>query len=377
MFNIEHHERKQTETSEKNRFLQRIVGKIFVAGIIFFMPTILSTGSFAFAQATGGGYSQSYIFRTPGGRPSGMSGAFTGVVNDAYAIYYNPAGLSFLEYNPSIFASSKTVGYGRTYSSLVYGQEIKPNLGIGAGLTNFMGGSFIARDVNGNPYGEVSDMHFAANVAASYSMEFMSMGVGLKYLNNTLQNSNIGAHGFGIDVGMKTNLDFGRFGSYSVGAVVQNIGGMMLWSGEGSDAQDLLPYCVRLGVGMEFPLNANTYETRSEVTGELETVTEPATRYILLDVDAVYYQFSESPEILLGVDANVHEIIAFRGGVCLWGNKEGKTELLPWTVWSGGFALRPSEYVGIPFITSIEYNISNEYVSYTGLGHQITIMVSF
>jgi hypothetical protein len=220
-------------------------------------------------------------------------------------------------------------------------------------------------------------MHFGLNVAASYSMEFMSMGVGLKYLNNTLRNSNIGGTGFGIDVGMKTNLDFGKYGSYSLGACVQNIGGMMLWSGEDVEAQDLLPYCVRLGVGMEFPLNANTYETRSEVTGELETVTEAATRYILLDCDVVYYQFSTTPEVLVGVDANVHEIMAFRAGLCLWGEKEGDTQFLPWTTWSGGFALRPSKYIGLPWTTSFEYTISNEYVSYTGLGHQLTIMVAF
>ncbi len=374
MFNIEH--TGQFKTKTKLDFRVGMVKKIILL-VLIALITLLP--NFAYAQSLGGGFSQAYMFRAPGGRAGGMAGAFTGVVNDAYAIYYNPAGLSFLEYNPSVFLSSKTVGYGRTFNSLVYGQEIVPNLGIGVGITNFMGGSFIARDISGNPYGEVQDNHFGLNIAASYSMEFMSMGVGIKYLNNSLWNSDISAHGFGIDLGMKTNLDFGKYGSYSLGAAVQNIGGMMLWNSDNMnfDAQDLLPYAVRVGVGMEFPLNAKVYETRSDVTGELETVSDPATRYILVDVDAVYYQFSETPEFLLGIDANVHEIIAFRGGITLWGEKEGKTRFLPWTVWSGGFALRPSPYIGLPFVTSIEYTISNEHVSYTGLGHQITLMFSF
>ncbi|OYT14519.1 MAG: hypothetical protein B7C24_17905 [Bacteroidetes bacterium 4572_77] len=366
----------QLTTKKKKLANEKNILKISISLALVFAISLIINSSL-FAQALGGGFSQSYMFRSPGGRPSGMAGAFTGVANDAYAIYYNPAGLSFLEYNPSIFVSSKSVGYGRAFSTLVYGQEIMPNLGIGAGLTNFMGGSFIARDVNGNPYGEVTDMHFGANVAASYSMEFMSLGVGLKYLNNTLTNSNIGGTGFGVDIGMKSNVDLGKFGSYSLGACVQNIGGMMLWDGEDVEAQDLLPYCVRIGVGMEFPLNASTIETRSEVTGELETVTKAATRYVLLDFDMVHYQFSVAPEFIVGFDANLHEIIAFRGGLCLWGEKEGETQFLPWTTWSGGFALRPSPYLDLPFTLSIEYNISNEYVSYTGLGHQITLMFAF
>ena len=375
MFNIEQNVQSDAfSNSKENRLRTRI--SIYA---ISFLVVILfvSSSPLAFTQAEGGGFSQAYMFRTPGGRAGGMSGAFTAVVNDPYAIFYNPAGLSFLEFNPAVSTSVQTSGFGKSYSTLVYGQEVMENLGIGVGITSFNGGSFTARDYQGNPYGQMTDMHFSGNLAMSYSMEFLSMGVNMKYLNNTLVSSDLSSHGFGLDVGLKANVNFGSYGSYSLGAAVQNIGGMMLWDGYFSET-DLLPYCIRVGVGMELGLNGSDYETRNEITGELEEVSEASTRYILVGIDAIMHQFDKEPTIVMGFDAVVHEVFSIRGGIALYGANEGKSGFFPMTIWSGGFAIRPNvRNFGMPVDLSIEYTIAKEYVSYSGVGHQMTLMFSF
>jgi len=369
MFNNEQNGQGNTFKDDRRALLTNIV--ILLS---FIIP--LNTISL-FSQAEGGGFSQAYMFRSAGGRAGGMSGAYTAVVNDPYAIYYNPAGLAFLEYNPAIIASVQTSGYGKTYNTLVYGQEIMPNIGFGIGINNFNGGSFMARDYKGNPLGEFSDLHYGVNVGASYSMDFMALGVALKYLNNTLLNSDYSAHGFGMDVGLKANLDFGNLGSYSFGASVQNIGGMMLWDDK-INQTDMIPYCVRLGVGMELGLNSSEIANKATVTGENEIVSQAATRYILIGLDAVFYQFDVYPTYLFGFDAVVHELVSFRGGIALWGENQGKAQFFPMTIWSGGFAVKPNaEVLGLPFDLNISYTISNEYVSYSGIGHQVSLMFSF
>ena len=325
------------------------------------------------SQQSGGGYAESFIYRNVGARAVAMGGAYTAIANEPNAIFYNPAGLAFFSPNPTVSTYVSSLGLGRTQSAIAWGQEVEDNFGIGFGINSMFSGSFIARDIKGNPIGEMSDMQYEFVAAGSYRIEFASMGASLKYINNNLTGSEYYGHGYSLDIGTK----FDVMNMFTVGIAVQNISGLMFWNTPGDD-NEALPYVVRAGVAMEYGFNDKLYETRSTVTGELEMVYEPATRYVLVGIDVVFNQFQMSPNFVLGVEAVPHELVAFRGGISLYGEDLGVPQILPMNIWGGGISIRPdlSDYE-LPFDAHLDYTISNDYISETGISHHFSLFFQF
>jgi len=285
-------------------------------------------------------------------------------------LFYNPAGLSFQSGQPMIATSYSILQLGRTHSAIAYSQSFG-NFGVGLGFNSFSSGTFTARDVRGNPIGNLSDWQFALNGGAAYSTEYASIGVGVKYLSNSLTGSGISANGYAIDLGTKFNvLDL-----FSFGLAVRNLSGMISWNTE-TNHQDLLPYIISSGVAMEFPLNVQITQSRSSLTGELETSTQPATRYLLLSFDGNLTQHELNPTFTLGFELVPHEIIAFRGGIAVAGDNLGIFKLFPMTVWGGGISLRPT-LDGLPFTTHFDYTISNDYLAANKISHHLSLIFQF
>ncbi len=329
----------------------------------------------AFSQPTGGGHAEPYLLRDIGGRPGAMAGTFTAIANDPSCIFYNPAGLGFFSAKPLISGSMAMLGMDRTTGSLAWGQLVSENVGVGFGMASLYSGSFTARNSQGAPIGTLSNFQYAMSAAASYSIEFASMGVAVKYLTNNLIGSPTEATGFGVDVGAKFNI----MDMFSFGIAVQNISGYMFWNNL-NKSMEALPYSIRTGVAMEFGINPQEYESRSTVTGELETVYVPPTRYVLVGLDAIVSQYDKSPTFTLGIEAAVHEMIAFRGGIALYGDDRGTPKLLPMTKWGGGLSLRPKiEQIidGIPFKTHLDYSVSNDFINESGITHTISLLFEF
>ncbi|TAL68406.1 MAG: hypothetical protein EPN82_10455 [Bacteroidetes bacterium] len=326
-----------------------------------------------YSQPAGAGYTQSYLLRNVGARPLAMAGAYTGISNEPYCLFYNPAGLSTLSENPSFNSSYSFLEFGRTHSSLAWGQSIAENVGIGLAINNFTTGSFIGRDINGNSIGNFTDWQFAIVGGAAYNIEFASIGVGVKYLSDALVGSDTKANGFGLDIGTKFNI----MDMFTFGASVQNVLGFMSWNTQ-SKEYNILPYTVRAGFGMEFGMNDESYTSRSTVSGEMEQIYIPATRYVLVGLDAVLTQHENAPSIVLGVEAAVHEVLAFRGGIAIAGDDLNEYKLFPMTIWGAGVALKPREEdLGLPFKTSIDYSISADYISSGKIAHHLSLNVEF
>jgi len=86
------------------------------------------------AQVSSGGYSETYLFRNVGARAISMAGAYSAVVNEPAGIYYNPAGIGFMNEIPTVSASVSILGLGRSYNSLTWAQQVMPNFGVGFGF---------------------------------------------------------------------------------------------------------------------------------------------------------------------------------------------------------------------------------------------------
>ena len=323
------------------------------------------------SQSYGGGYSSSYLQRNVGARAIGMAGAYTAVVNEPAAIFYNPAGIGYLDEIPLVNSSISLLGLGRVNSSLAWAQELSPTFGLGASFNSFYGGSFTARDVKGNPLGTMDDFQYSLSVAGSYKIEFMSMGATLKYLGSSLGSSSLSASGVSLDLGTK----FDVYDLFSFGMSIQNVSGMMFWNNDASTRDDI-PYTIRTGIAFEYGLNDEEFTTRSTITGEEEYIYIPATRYILFAADLIFNQYVDSPDFVIGTEISPHELIALRGGLSIYGEKIGEPQFFPMNYWGGGISIRP-DLKDLPFKMNIDYSIANEYLLNNGIAHHITLLFEF
>jgi hypothetical protein len=260
--------------------------------------------------------------------------------------------------------------FGRTHSALAWGQSFFENVGFGIGFNSYSTGSFTARDIMGNPIGDYTNWQFSLVGGASYSIEFASFGAAVKYLSNNLLNSGTCADGVAIDIGSKFNV----MNLFNFALAIQNVSGYMWWDTKSEETQ-LLPFTIRTGVAMEYGLNEDSYITRSTVTGEMEEVFIPATRYILVGLDAIFTQHEIGPTITMGIEAVPHEVIAFRGGMALLGDDMGEMKLFPMTVWGGGVSIRP-EIEDLP-VFFIDYSISADHLAANRVAHHIALFFEF
>lgn len=328
-----------------------------------------------YSQTSGGGFAESYLMRDVGARAVGLGGAYTAIANEPDAVFYNPAGLGYFSNQPLVTTSFSSLGLGRNHSSIAWGQQVAEGLGLGIGFNSFSSGSFLARDVMGNPIGNFQDYQYSLTAAAAYKLEFASMGASVKYLNNNLLGSNTAASGVALDFGAK----FDVMNMFSFGVSVQNLTGMMFWNTKGGDFESI-PYTIRTGIAMEYGFNAQEYTSRSTTSGEIETVYIPATRYMLFGMDIVMRQNDVSPSYVAGLEAAVHEMISFRGGLALYGDKDGKPMILPMTNWGAGISIKPdlkNLFDEIPFKLRIDYTVAREYITESGISHNFSLMFEF
>jgi hypothetical protein len=322
--------------------------------------------SYILAQLSDGGYAESWLSRNVGARPVAFAGAYSAIVNDPSGIFYNPAGAAFMEEFPTFNSTVSTLGLDRTSATLCWAQQIIPSFGLGAGISNLYSGTFTSRNKFGEPIKDVNNNQISAMVVASYRLEFLSMGAGFKYISNSLNGANVSASGVTFDLGAKLNvLDL-----FTFGLAMNNIGGKMKWNTP-SQPSDKIPYTIRTGIATEFGLNEETKYERPDITGKIDTIIIPSSRYIMVGLDAVMNQFDKSPSIIVAAEIIPIEIIALRGGISLYGDNAGTPEILPMNNWGAGVSLRPQ--VSTEFIMNVDYSVSSDYFNDNRITHHISL----
>ncbi len=131
-----------------------------------------------------------------GARPLGMGGAFSAVVNDANAIYWNPAGIASLQRMELTSMYSDPYGIGITHSYLGYVFPMTDNMAVAADWF------YLGQDDDGLGYNE--NMF---NMSYGYKLPWwnLSVGANLKMLSRDikLDGTSYGASdGFGFDFGI-------------------------------------------------------------------------------------------------------------------------------------------------------------------------------
>ncbi|MBN1385011.1 MAG: PorV/PorQ family protein [Elusimicrobia bacterium] len=171
-----------------------------------------------------------------GARSRGMGGAFTSVADDASAIYWNPAGLSYIKRAEAEFMYNDIYNLGLVdFTTLSYA---RPDTGFGSlGVGWFNYGT--TREVDFLEYSENT-------FSISYGMKlwkWVSGGVTTKfYKASSISNGS----GFGVDLGMLFEPPLPLNEMFRIGITAQNVGYTAIrWD---TDAIDYIPVNVRTGI---------------------------------------------------------------------------------------------------------------------------------
>jgi len=199
--------------------------------------------SVAAADSGDAGLAGAFLNYGAGARALGMGRAFTGLADDATAVYWNPGGLSGISQNQLLLQHVSLIDQN-AYEYLGY-THIFPyvgTLGFGMAMLNQSDGE--ARDTYNTVIENFSNrqlgflLGFGVDVTST-----LAAGVNLKLVNQTLMNSS--GTGFGLDLG----LMYRPWPTLNFGLVFQNLvtPSIML-----KEETERYPMNMTFGIGVKF-----------------------------------------------------------------------------------------------------------------------------
>ena len=206
---------------------------------VCFLLLLAAAGSFG---ESAGQYSTGWLKIGMGARAMALGDAYTAVADDVSAVYWNPAGLSTINYGQLMlqyslwFADTGYHAFAFCHPLSKSGERVKSSLG--AGLVYLDYGS-ILRTTDLASTQNISPEYFSSNSfmgILSYSrvvMKSLWFGATAKYFSDTIDNTSAG--GMAADAGIL----FKPEEILTLGAAVQNIGPSLY--------SHALPYTVRAG----------------------------------------------------------------------------------------------------------------------------------
>lgn len=219
-----------------------------------------------------------------GARSLGMGGSYTALADDASSIYYNPAGVSRLNYQELSFMHAMLFE-GTSFNFASWVIPVTEKSGIGFGFMRIGTDEIIRRDdfVNKGTFDYAS-----SQVMFSYGQELfegLATGVSLKVINQSIDN--FSDYAYGADVGMSVVIS----DHLSIGVI----------------GRDLL--------APELQLNSYSETTPWSVTGGMAlrdlTVSDHATLTASLDLEKPK---DRSVKVHAGAEMTFEEVCALRAG---------------------------------------------------------------
>jgi hypothetical protein len=179
-----------------------------------------------FASAAIGTAGSQFLLFDIGARGIGMGGAYTAVTDDAYSLYWNPAGLAKIP-RLSIATMYSMYVQGIQYGSASYAQRVNDTAVLAAGFRYQDLGAITQTDINGNSPGSFEPSNSVAEVGWAQSVYDLSdsevdidMGVTGRWIHSEMVAK---ADGYGGDLGFQAHF-YNDYLPYDLAAVVQNVG---------------------------------------------------------------------------------------------------------------------------------------------------------
>ena len=290
--------------------------------------------------ASSAGTSAAAFLNIPmGARAAAMGGAFTGLADDVYALYWNPAGITKLDTMQATFMQNSWLqGVSGQYIAGVY--PLGYDMTVGASIMTLNSGTIEGRDAGDNVYNySASDSAMAASIG-TLLQDNVLVGASAKIISQNIDNES--ASGFGLDVGAVYMLSDGM----TLGAAIQNF---TLGPLKFVDETGTLPMNIRVGIG--FKTAAFSFENPTVIVADLNTPSD------------------NSPSVGFGGEYWMSEVFSVRAGYRMQmggSNDIGSSGLLP-----AGFTLGCGlKYV---MLSGMSLGFDLAMVPYGGLGDTIRI----
>lgn len=222
--------------------------------ILIFFAAVLSAPS---VRAVGGDFSD-HAVGTAGSeflnldvdaRGMAMGGAYSALTNDAYAMFWNPAGLALVP-RASLGAMHNEYLADIRFQYLSYAQRINETSVLGGAARYFDGGSIDNTDISGNKVGTFRPRSYVAEIGWGQTINDLSdaerditLGVNLKYLNSDMIAH---ADGWATDIGMQAHYT-DTLMPLNISAVLQNLGRGQKFE----KVRDTLPFRAKLGASLQ------------------------------------------------------------------------------------------------------------------------------
>ena len=208
---------------------------VFLSALLLF-PSFSWAGSFS--SAAKGTTTAGFLELGAGARAVAMGEAYSAVVDETSAMYWNPAAMTRVEKRSVTFMHAAYID-SSYFDYLAYVHNLGSRGALGLGVQYLSAGKITERDKTGTDVGSFTPNDLAVSVG--YAHEFLdgfSVGLAAKFIRSTIiQSAQTAAADFGVL--SPAYLD----GKLRLAFTVSNLGGKMKFEQE----SESLPLAIRLG----------------------------------------------------------------------------------------------------------------------------------
>ncbi len=224
-----------------------------LAAAVLLLPLLAARARAAadFTSGAVGTVGSQFLTLDIGARCIAMGGACTAATNDAYSVYWNPAGLERVPRASAGFTYTPYVA-GINYQAAEGAYRMTDTGVLGGGFRYMNDGAIAGTDISGNNTGSFTPSDYVGEVSWAQALNDMSdsdmdlsMGVTARMIHSQIVDN---ANGYAADLGIQSRVYSGPF-PYDLGFVAQNMG-----SGQQFDQyRDPMPFQAKLGAAA-YPL---------------------------------------------------------------------------------------------------------------------------
>ncbi|MBI5623255.1 MAG: PorV/PorQ family protein [Elusimicrobia bacterium] len=229
---------------------RRVAPALLLAGLL-----AGGAGAADFSRDTIGTSGSEFLTFDLGPRAIAMGGAYTALSDDAYSLYWNPAGLARVPRLSASYQNSVLVN-DISYHAGMAAYRLKESVVLGAGWRYMNMGEVENTDLAGDVVGRFTPRHYVMEAGWGQSIYDLSdsdielnVGAVVRWIHSTMM---IQADGWGGDIGVQSRFYSGPF-LYDLGASFQNMGVGQSYV----DVRDSLPFRARIG-GAIYPARGLT-----------------------------------------------------------------------------------------------------------------------
>ena len=191
----------------------------------------------SFSSAGRGTTAASFLKLGAGARAASMGEGYSAVVDEASAVYWNPAAINRIGRRSATFMHASYLN-SSMFDYAAFAQSLGPTNGWGVAIQHFSAGDIDQLDDNGSQVGTFNPSDTALSLSYAQSLGGLSVGVTGKFIQSKILDS---AQALAMDIGVLTPAYFND--TLRLAVTVTNLGTKMKFEQKSED----LPMAIRFG----------------------------------------------------------------------------------------------------------------------------------